>query len=68
MFVQTNDFITSSAVRMVDIVYHDELGKGTVISRQNNDITVRFYKGSKEIEKTYIADAAFRKGTLKRYI
>ena len=58
----------NSLLDMVDIVYHDEYGKGTVISRQNNDITVRFYKGSKEIEKTYISDAAFRKGILKRHI
>ena len=58
----------NSLLDMVDIVYHDEYGKGTVISRQNNDITVIFYKGSKEIEKTYISDAAFRKGTLKRHI
>ncbi len=58
----------NSLLDMGDIVYHDEYGKGTVISRQNNDITVRFYKGSKEIEKTYISDVAFRKGTLKRHI
>lgn len=58
----------NSLLNDVNIVYHNELGKGTVITNHNNEITVRFYKGNKEIIKTYIADAAFKKGTLKRHI
>lgn len=57
-----------SLLNDVNVVYNDEYGKGTVISRQDNDITIRFFKGNKEIIKTYMADAAFKKGTLKRHI